>query len=314
MKRFYCPRELLRQSLRNKTFMVTGVSRGLGRKLASQLLKQGAVVHGLSRSKPDIIHDCFHWHSVDLSNLKYVHDFCGEWSTDNMHLDGLINNAAVIPATLSHTQQGMELQWTVNYLSATLMTQQLLPVLKDSHGRVIHISSTAHHSVHGRLGALHFEDIHFKNRTYDKWAAYAQSKLALTIHARQIASAYPKILSVSVHPGWVATTIAPSRLPSWLHKMSAPVLKRKGLCTEWEGIQAILAALLLPKEDIHSGEMLCQVGLYDGVSSHKQHMGWLLPSPNPIVYDPHVSAKLKAYTEQEIMNTLGLYGFASQTK
>lgn len=305
MRRFYCPKHLLSKSLSEHVYLVSGASRGLGRTLVEQLLHQGAIVHGISRSKPDIEHVNFHWHTVDLSDLQQVHAFCMNWIEEHPRLDGLINNAAVIPETLSKAKTGMELQWTVNFLSAVVMTHQLLPSLQKSNGRVVYVSSTAHHSVHGRLGAINFEDIHCTKRPYDKWSAYAQSKLALTIYARQIAHEYQKVPSVSVHPGWVATTIAPSRLPSWLHGLLKPLLRRKGLCTEREGIQPMLAALLLPREDIHSGEMLCQIGYYDGISSGgRQHLGWLLPSPNPIVYDTIISEQLRTYTERQIEQTL----------
>lgn len=306
MTRFHCPKSLLRLALQNHTYLITGVSKGLGQTLAKQLLKQGATVHGLSRTKPKWRHPKFVWYSVDLSDLKVVNQFCHDWSRDNTVLDGIINNAAVIPSVHTTTAEGFEMQWTVNYLSAVLLTGQLASKLHSITGRIVNVSSTAHHSVHGRLAAIHFDDIHSHHRSYDQWAAYAQSKLALTIYTRQLAEKHTDVGIASVHPGWVATDIAPSRLPQSLYPTFDRLLRRKGLCTEWEGIQPILAALLLPKDEIHSGEMLCQIGYYDGISSNQKasHMGWLLPSPNPIVYDQTIGYRLEKLTTSQLSSVL----------
>ena len=53
---------------------------------------------------------------------------------------------------------------------------------------------------------------------------------------------------------------------------------------------AILAAYFFCLKDIHSGEMLCQFGYYEGLSSNQSdaHVGWLLPSLIS-VRDPVVS-------------------------
>ena len=305
MTRFHCPKPLLQLPLQNRTYLITGVSRGLGQALATQLLSQGATVHGLSRTTPTWNHDNLIWHCVDLGDLKSVDTFCKKWLAHNTILDGLVNNAALIPSIHTMTAEGFELQWTVNYLSPVLLTRQLLDRLPAT-GRIINVSSTAHHAVHGRLASIYFDDIHSTHRSYDKWTAYAQSKLALTIHTRQLATYHINVGVVSVHPGWVATDIAPPRLPRALYSMLKPVLQRKGLCTEWEGIQPILAALLLPRDDIHSGEMLCQIGYYEGLSTNQQasHMGWLLPSPNPIVYDLVVSNRLKELTRSQLSMAL----------
>ena len=159
MKRFHCPKPLLSLSLKNHIYLITGVSKGLGRTLAKQLLKQGATVHGISRSRPDWRDPNLVWHNVDLSDIRAVRQFCEQWLFKNGRLDGLINNAAVIPENLTLIK-GCELQWLVNYLSVVQLTTILTQKLQASSGRVINISSTAHHSVHDRLATIFFSDIH----------------------------------------------------------------------------------------------------------------------------------------------------------
>ena len=160
--RFHCPTPWLQQSLQGEGYLITGVSRGLGHTLATQLLRQGATVMGISKTPSLIRHPSFVWQPLDLSDLAAVSQFTQHLITEGLPLTGLINNAAVIPTECIHTDEGLELQWTVNYLSAIYLTETLSPLLKidiPSHiGRVVHVSSSAHHMVHGRLATLHFAD------------------------------------------------------------------------------------------------------------------------------------------------------------
>ena len=298
--RFHCPTPWLQQSLKGQRYLITGVRCGLGYELAQQLLKQGATVLGVSRNRCDIDNENFQWQQLDLSDLRAVQQFTQSLLNMNMPFHGLINNAATIPHTLQYTTQGLEMQWCVNYLSPVVLTESLQSLLKGE--RVVHLSSSAHHSVHGRLGAVYFDDIHFEHRSYDHWVAYAQSKLALTIHAKQFAQHHTDISIVSVHPGWVDTDISQSRVPKWLRPTLNPYLRRKGLCSQWEGVQPILFALLAPVDQLHSGELFCQFGFFEGDT--RPHIGWKTPSPNPIVDDPIVQKTLTHLTNSELSSIL----------
>jgi NAD(P)-dependent dehydrogenase (short-subunit alcohol dehydrogenase family) len=302
--RFHCPAAWLQQSLEGKRYLITGVRCGLGFELTQQLLKQGATVLGISRKPCDISNPNFQWQQLDLADLQSVQQFSQSLIGENRLFNGLINNAATLPHTLQRTIHDLEMQWCVNYLSPVLLTESLKPLLIQQ--RVIHLSSSAHHSVHGRLGALHFNDIHFRYRTYDHWMAYAQSKLALTIHAKTFAKLHPEISIVSVHPGWVMTNISTSNVPLWVQPLLSPWLKHKGLCTSWEGIQPILYALLAPKIELRSGELFGQTSFYEGSAQYQRvpHTGWLQPSPNPIVDDPIIQQVLEAFTHSELTSIL----------
>ena len=77
------------------------------------------------------------------------------------------------------TEDGFELQFGTNHLGHFLLTELLLPALKDSApARIINVSSCFHDYANGREGKIHFDDLHFENGKYDGWKAYAQSKLA----------------------------------------------------------------------------------------------------------------------------------------
>jgi len=296
--RFRCPPHLLERSLQNKLFVVTGVSRGLGRALCHQLLKQGAMVIGISRSIPEYQHPNFTWESVDLSDLMAVHCFAEYLTSQYRQIDGLINNAATIPTEHRRTKDGLELQWTTNYLSAVLLTECLRP-LYTADTRILQITSSAHHAVQDQLAYLDFDDLHFEKRQYQQWVAYAQSKLALTLYL-QISSEHHNTMSVGVHPGWVDTGIAKSKLHPFLFALAYPYLRHKGLCTIDEGIQPMLFTLLAPVSSLQSGQQFCQLGFYDNAFGDRPHVGWLDQSPNPIVYDKTIQERLWTITRTQL--------------
>ena len=70
------------------------------------------------------------------------------------------------------------MQFGVNHLGHFLLTALLLDMLKDSApARIVCLSSCYHDKAMGREGDIHFDDLHYAQRDYDGWDAYAQSKL-----------------------------------------------------------------------------------------------------------------------------------------
>lgn len=110
-------------------------------------------------------------------------------------LDVLINNAGVLRAPETITQDGLDVRFAVNTIAPYLLTQRLLPLMGAS-GRVINISSAAQSPVDSDTlaGRIHLSD---------DMAAYAQSKLALTMCSRSMALALgdagPAV--IAVNPG-----------------------------------------------------------------------------------------------------------------
>jgi len=98
------------------------------------------------------------------------------------------------------------MQFGTNHLGHFALTGHLLPALKATpNARVVTVSSYLHTS-----GDIYFDDLQWK-RTYDRWAAYSQSKLANLLFAyelqRRFASAGMNAISVGCHPGYAATNL-----------------------------------------------------------------------------------------------------------
>ena len=144
--------------------------------------------------------------ALNLSDLKSVKGFAEAFLRANDRLDILINNAGVMARPEVRTDDGFEMQFGTNHLGHFALTGLLLPALKAAaDSRVVTVSSFVHNS-----GDIHFDDLQWKKK-YDRWGAYAQSKLANLLFTyelqRRFAASGNKSISVGCHPGYAATNL-----------------------------------------------------------------------------------------------------------
>lgn len=90
----------------------------------------------------------------------------------------LIDNAGVLKVDDPLTPEGLDIRFAVNTPAPALLTRRLLPLIPRD-GRIIHLSSAAQAPVD--LEAL------AGRRRLEPMAAYAQSKLALTLWSQSLA-------------------------------------------------------------------------------------------------------------------------------
>ncbi len=238
--------------------------------------------------------------ALDLASLASVRAFAQSFLARHGALHGLVNNAGVMNTPAGKTQDGFETQFGTNHLGHYLLTELLLPALrKGSPSRVVNVSSCYHDIAQGREGRIDFDDLNFERRKYDGWEAYAQSKLANLLHARQLAErlAGSGVTVASVHPGWVRTNLIRSSMPVWAQDIVLrPFLRMAGMIEPWEGTQTTLFALLSPDVEAHNGAYYSQLGLYRDRAANKG--GWPLRSPNPHAHDDAAAARLDTVSRQ----------------
>jgi NAD(P)-dependent dehydrogenase (short-subunit alcohol dehydrogenase family) len=123
---------------------------------------------------------------LDLSSLKSIRAAAAALIAKYPKIDLLINNAAVMHTPKSATKDGFELQFGTNHLGHFALTGLLLKQLLSVAGsRVVTVSSIAH-----RVGARIKFDALQSERSYDRLAAYAQSKLANRMAAMSTLNAF----------------------------------------------------------------------------------------------------------------------------
>jgi NAD(P)-dependent dehydrogenase (short-subunit alcohol dehydrogenase family) len=201
----------------SRTALVTGADGGLGLEIARQLAAQSVTVILHART-PELGEQAvktlvadgvqssrLHYLAADFTELAEVAAMAQYVAREYPRLDLLVNNAAVFGGqTRTLTSDGHETTFQVNYLAPYLLTRMLWPSLTAVTGsRVINVSSALH-----RGGRLHWGDVESAKR-YSAAAAYAQSKLALTVFTKAVAvRGGADLIAASVHPGVLDTGMA----------------------------------------------------------------------------------------------------------
>jgi NADP-dependent 3-hydroxy acid dehydrogenase YdfG len=131
-------------SLKDKTFLVTGASSGIGRALSEKLLQQGARVLGVSRQPSSLLPEISPIEADLTSPDDIARMFEGIGS-----IDGLINSAGI--AYSSKISDGdpaeWEEMWQLNVHGLALCCQKALEHFPDSGGRIVNVSSMSGHRV-----------------------------------------------------------------------------------------------------------------------------------------------------------------------
>jgi NAD(P)-dependent dehydrogenase (short-subunit alcohol dehydrogenase family) len=192
-----CAPELFEKDLGDRTYLVTGSNSGTGLATTEQLVRQGAHVVGACRrvdaGKEAAAHVASAPGSVeilqlDLASLESVRSFASAFLDGHERLHGLVNNAGVMNTPEGRTEDGFETQIGINYLGHFLLTELLLPTLAASApARIVDVSSVMHVGTRKEPATVDLDDLDFDRRPYSPRAAYAQSKLALVLHAAELA-------------------------------------------------------------------------------------------------------------------------------
>ncbi len=173
--------------------LVTGAASGLGLETARALARAGATVllacrtaeraEAARRQLDGEVGGSLEILPLDLADLASVTAAAAEVGRRWARLDLLINNAGVMALPRQLSADGYELQFATNHLGHFALSRALLPLLRDTPGsRVVTVTSGAHH-----FGRIAFDDLQGERR-YDRWQAYAQSKLANTMFALELHS------------------------------------------------------------------------------------------------------------------------------
>ena len=124
----------------NKTVLITGANRGIGRALVNEAIRRGAKrVFAGSRGPIDIADDRVTTLTLDVTNASQIQRAVEAVDT----LDVLINNAGVAIYDDLSNLDVVEQHLQVNFLGMLRVTRAFVPLLKRSQGAIVNNLSLA---------------------------------------------------------------------------------------------------------------------------------------------------------------------------
>ncbi len=198
----------------NKTILLTGATDGIGLKTAENLAEMNVnlILHGKNPEKGEQIKNRLinqsgnkniHYYNADLSSFSEIEQFINNIRKDFSKLDILINNAGIYENRKILLDNGLEKTFMVNYLSAFVISLQLIDLLKMSENtKIINVSSMVHAS------NIDFDNLNGE-KSYSGEAAYSLSKLCNILFTYKAAKEFAKdkISVNALHPGVINTKL-----------------------------------------------------------------------------------------------------------
>ena len=204
-------------------------------------------------------------------------------------------NAGIMACPYSKTVDGFESQFGVNHLAHFLLVSSLLPELRAGKpSRVVCVSSVAN-----KRAGINWDDVNWE-KSYDKWLAYAQSKTANILFAKQLNKLYAAegIQGYSVHPGGIVTNLQQhvpmeeQRAMGWF-KEDGTV--HDAFKTPEQGASTTVYAAVAPDLDKHGGAYLEDCAISKGVNLEKTFWGM-----GPHAVDMDAAERLWKLSEQMV--------------
>lgn len=222
LRQMWWPADPRPKAMAGKRVVVTGATAGIGEAIARSFAELDATVHLLGRNADKVRHSAGAIRRAvpgamvieevcDVSDLDAVRAWCDDLSGRIEELHGIVHNAGAIPKERTETPQGHETQLACHVLGPHLMTERLLPLLRDAHGAsVVFMSSGGMYTA-----PLSADDMESKAVDYNGVRVYARTKRMQVV----LADAWADRLSgsdirvESMHPGWVETPGVADALP-----------------------------------------------------------------------------------------------------
>jgi len=222
------PHQRTTARLDGKTVVIAGATSGVGLAAAREVARFGGRVVLLARNeakgravRAELEREFGATTALflaDFSRLADVRRVARELLSAVDRFDVLINSAGVHSTSRIHTEDGFELTFCVNHLAPFLLTQRLIPRMREAGaGRIVQVNSQGH-----RFGGLDLRDLAWRRRRYAGLRAYGASKTAQLLSVWELADRLEGsgVTINAMHPGEVRSGIGSNNGPlyRWYHR------------------------------------------------------------------------------------------------
>lgn len=237
-------------TFKDKVYIVTGASSGMGKSCSELLLENDAVVVGIDRNDSTIEHDRYSHCKADVLAEEQIQKCISEVDSKYGHIDGLVNAAGIFGNNKPFYELTSE-EWnkviSVNTTGTFIVSKAAAPIMiREKHGKIVNISC--------------IRSTIFKNNMAD----YAASKgaVASMTSAMALDLAPYNIQVNSVAPGFIYTgmTAASFDIPD-VRAMSEALIPNGRLGMP-KDIASVVMFLLSDMSDYVTGTMLFADGGY----------------------------------------------------
>jgi NAD(P)-dependent dehydrogenase (short-subunit alcohol dehydrogenase family) len=227
-----------------KAYIITGPTSGLGRFLALELAKHGAVVLvGRDREKLAEMQALIERGGqkaasivCDLSDIASVKRAAAEIIALNLPIAGLLNNAGMRQSTPTQNALGWDMSFVTNHVGPFVLTEALMPHLADGTN-ILFVTSAVEDP--GRKLAVRFG---FRGARYisaeasarGEWKpggsvrpgfdSYATTKQGALVTAREFARENPRLRINAIEPGLMPMTSLGRDAPPHVHFFATRIL------------------------------------------------------------------------------------------
>ncbi|VDC05265.1 unnamed protein product [Peniophora sp. CBMAI 1063] len=267
-----------------RVFVITGGHSGIGYECTKQLLAHGATVYMTGRSpaqaaaaieqlEEELPHiygrGRVRFLKVDMSNIHDVQRAAESFMARVSRLDVLVHNEGRAPDQYEMSKEGVELSIAVNHLGIAVLTDTLMPLLKETASRsntdvrVVVVSSRAHMCRPRKCMLSNLEEWNQYGGARGDSTVARQSRFGMTRYMNLLwvqqlqkvldAQGIP-VTALALHPGpSIVTSFSTShQLPNWIsHSMKAA-----GLSADKASYTTLFAAT--------SPDVRCQRETYKG--------------------------------------------------
>ncbi|WP_460975230.1 SDR family NAD(P)-dependent oxidoreductase [Spirosoma knui] len=214
---------------KDKTYLVTGGTSGVGKAIATGIAKTGANVVIVSRNdsngqqtvkeiSENSANKNVSFLTADLSLLKSVEQLSTQFKQQHNQLHGLVNAAGAWYFKKEITSEGIDKSLAINYLGHFALTNSLLGLLKTTdEARIVTVAGAPRFLKKPKIDLSNLQ----LTKSYSGLKAISLAMFARIFFGFELADRLQSTSASSMlfHPGFVKSNLGKSTAPLWLKLM-----------------------------------------------------------------------------------------------